>query len=150
VTEPLRLEFEVACPPNRAFELWTSRIDTWWPRDHTVSGRDGLEIVLERHVGGRIYERTPEGEEHDWGRITAWEPPTALRYSWHLGGDASQATEVELRFADAGGEATRIEITHAGWDVLGERADAWRERNRRGWETLLPHYHAAVEREGRG
>jgi uncharacterized protein YndB with AHSA1/START domain len=144
VTEPLRIGFDVACPASRAFDLWTSRIDTWWPRDHTVTGRDDLEIVLERRVGGRIYERTPDGQEHDWGRITAWEPPTALRYSWHLGGDPSQATEVEIRFADAGGEATRVEIAHAGWERLGERANAWRARNRRGWETLLPNYEAAV------
>ena len=113
--------------------------------DHTVTGLDDLEIVLERRVGGRIYERTPDGEEHDWGRVTAWEPPTALRYAWHLGGDLSQATRGRdpllgrRRRVDQGRDRAR------GWERLGARADAWRERNRKGWDTLLPHYDAAVE-----
>jgi hypothetical protein len=38
--EPLRLSFEVACEPARAFALWTERISSWWPADHTASGED--------------------------------------------------------------------------------------------------------------
>jgi hypothetical protein len=34
VTAPLRLEFDVPCSPDRAFDLWTSRIDLWWPPAH--------------------------------------------------------------------------------------------------------------------
>jgi hypothetical protein len=47
MTPPLRLSFEVDCPPEHAFSVWTASIGTWWPPDHTVSGRAG-EIVLER------------------------------------------------------------------------------------------------------
>ncbi|MFI7065170.1 hypothetical protein ACIBL3_29545 [Kribbella sp. NPDC050124] len=32
-------------------------------------------MVLERRLGGRIYERTQAGDEIDWGEITAWDPP---------------------------------------------------------------------------
>ena len=45
--EPIRLAFEVACPPDHAFEVWTGRIGTWWPSDHTVSEEPGLAVVLE-------------------------------------------------------------------------------------------------------
>ncbi len=38
-TAPLRVSFEVACSPERAFLVWTSRIGTWWPHDHTVTGQ---------------------------------------------------------------------------------------------------------------
>ena len=48
-------------------------------------------------VGGRIYERTPTGDEHDWGKVTAWEPPPRLAYLWHIGRDRAEATEVEIR-----------------------------------------------------
>jgi hypothetical protein len=144
VTSPLRITFEVACPAQHAFDMWTSRIGTWWPRDHTVSGQRDLLVVLESGVGGRIFERTSDGVEHDWGVVTVWEPPTRLGYLWHLGGDRSQATDVEIRFVALGRHDTRIEVEHRGWERLGERADAWRDRNRTGWETLLPHYAAAI------
>ena len=80
MTDPLRVSFDVACPPDRAFALWTGRIDTWWPADHTVTGGHDLTVVLEPGVGGRIFERTPEGVEHDWGEVTVWEPPGRLGY----------------------------------------------------------------------
>jgi uncharacterized protein YndB with AHSA1/START domain len=144
VTSPLRITFEVACPAQHAFDMWTSRIGTWWPSDHTVTGQRDLVVVLEGGVGGRIFERTGEGVEHDWGVVTLWEPPARLSYIWHLGGDRNQATDVEVRFVALGPRDTRIEVEHRGWERLGEMADAWRDRNRIGWETLLPHFAAAI------
>lgn len=59
--EAIRLSFEVACPAAHAFTTWTERTSTWWPPSHTVSTRDGLSVTFELRVGGRIFERTPEG-----------------------------------------------------------------------------------------
>jgi uncharacterized protein YndB with AHSA1/START domain len=144
VTDPLRFAFDVACPVAHAFTVWTAGIGTWWPADHSVSGEDGLRVVIEGREGGRIYERTAAGVEHDWGEITAWDPPTRLAYQWFLRADRADATDVEIRFLPLGEDRTRVEIEHAGWERLGERGDAWRERNQAGWSTLLPHYLAAV------
>jgi uncharacterized protein YndB with AHSA1/START domain len=148
VTDPLTLSFEVACPPERAFALWTDRIDTWWPSDHTVTGGPDLTVVLESGVGGRIFERTPDGVEHDWGEVTLWEPPDRLAYRWHLRRDRSDATEVSVRFEALGIDGTRVEIEHAGWERLGADAEAWRERNEHGWRTLVPHYVTATTIDG--
>ncbi len=142
--EPIRLAFEVACPPDHAFEVWTGRIGTWWPADHTVSGEPGLAVVLEPRRGGRIYERTAAGVEHDWGQVTVWEPPGRFAYLWHIGRDRADATEVEIRFVGRGGDATLVEIEHRGWEALGDEATSWRERNGGGWASLLPHYVAAA------
>jgi hypothetical protein len=95
-------------------------------------------------VGGRIYERTTAGAEHDWGEVTIWEPPQRLGYLWHLRRDRANATEVEIRFVVLAGERTRVEIEHRGWERLGADAEQWRDRNEGGWSTLLPHYVAAV------
>jgi uncharacterized protein YndB with AHSA1/START domain len=143
---PLRMSFDVACPVEHAFSVWTAGIGTWWPPDHTVTGQAGLVIVLESGVGGRIYERTPDGAEHDWGEVTQWKPPTQLAYLWHLGRDRSGATEVEIRFIAQGAAATRIEIEHRGWERLGSSGEQWRDRNRAGWQTLLPYFRAAITR----
>ena len=144
MTTPLRLSFEVTCSVEHAFTVWTSGIGAWWPRDHTVTGHDDLQVVLESGVGGRIFERTPDGAEHDWGEITVWEPPMRLAYRWHLRQDRVDATDVDIRFRPAGTATTRIEIEHHGWERLGARADAARDRNQVGWASLLPHYTAAA------
>jgi uncharacterized protein YndB with AHSA1/START domain len=144
MTEPLTLSFDVACPVEHAFDVWTARIGSWWPADHTVTGRTDLEVVLQSGVGGRIYERTPDGVEYDWGEVTIWEPPTLLGYLWHIGSDRAAATEVQIRFVAVGDGATRVEIEHRGWERLGEAADERRAQNRGGWQALLPRYRAAV------
>jgi hypothetical protein len=142
--EPIHIAFDVASPPGHAFEVWTSRISRWWPADHTVTGEAGLTVILEGRPGGRIFERSLDGTEHEWGEITVWEPPTRLAYLWHLRRDRVDATEVEIRFVDLGDETTRVEIEHRGWERLGTDGGSWRDRNEGGWATLLPHYRAAV------
>jgi uncharacterized protein YndB with AHSA1/START domain len=143
VIEPLRLSFDVGCPISHAFEVWTTKISRWWPADHTVSGEDGLLVVLEGRRGGRIFERTSTGVEFEWGEVTVWEPPTRLAYLWHLRSDRADATEVEITFVDQGNSTTRVEIEHRGWERLGAAGQTWRDANWAGWSTLIPHYLAA-------
>jgi uncharacterized protein YndB with AHSA1/START domain len=144
VIEPIRIEIDVAAPRLHAFEVWTTRISQWWPADHTVSAEPDLTVILEGRAGGRIFERTRDGVEHEWGEVTVWEPPTRLTYLWHLRRDRADATEVEIRFVDRGDATTRVEIEHRGWERLGSDAEWWRDRNLGGWSTLLPHYQAAA------
>lgn len=142
--EPIRLSFSVDCSVDQAFDAWATRIDQWWPRDHTVSTEADLTVVLEARPGGRLFERLANGVEHDWGSVTIWEPPTRLGYTWHLNQDRRDATEVEIRFVARGAMATQVEIEHRGWQRLGTHGPRSRERNGRGWATLLPHYVAAT------
>ncbi|MGN6793532.1 MAG: SRPBCC domain-containing protein [Streptosporangiaceae bacterium] len=141
----MRLWFVVGCWAAPAFRVWTSRMSTWWPPDHTVTGHPE-RVVLQGDVGGRIYERTADGAEHDWGEVTVWQPPSRLAYLWHLGIDRAIATEVDIRFVARGETATRIEIEHRGWERLGDAASSWREQNVAGWQSLLPHFRAAAEK----
>jgi len=138
--EPLMFSFEIACPQERAFDLWANRIETWWPSDHTVSGRDDVTVVLESGVGGRIFERTSEGLEHVWGEVTAWEPPRTLSYLWHIGSDRSDATSVTISFLPRGSAETTVLIEHDGWERLGARGEERRNRNSAGWQSLVVHY----------
>jgi hypothetical protein len=147
VIEPIRLTFEVACPAEHAFEIWTKRVAVWWPADHTVSGEEGALVVLEQRVGGRIYERTLNGTEHEWGEVTVWEPPRRFGYLWHLRVDRADATDVAIEFIDLGNARTRVEIEHSGWERLGARSEDWRNANIGGWSTLLPHYTRQAEKK---
>jgi uncharacterized protein YndB with AHSA1/START domain len=139
---PLVLSFSVACPPERAFTLWTAETSRWWPHGHSVSADPGLMVTFEPRTGGRIFERTPAGEEHDWGEVLAWEPPTRLSYLWHLRFDRADATEVEITF-EPDGAGTAVTIVHRGWERLGALGPERRERNARGWGGLLPHFERA-------
>jgi uncharacterized protein YndB with AHSA1/START domain len=141
--EPLELAFTVHTDPERAFRLWAAETSRWWPHGHSVSAQPGLTVTFEPHPGGRIYERTPEGVEHDWGEVVAWEPPHRLVYLWHLRFDRSDATEVEVTFTPQG-EHTEVAIVHRGWERLGAKGPERRERNRRGWAGVIERYRLAV------
>jgi hypothetical protein len=138
--EPLRMGFDVRCPAEHAFELWTQSPSSWWPIDHTVTAEPGLQVVFEGRVGGRIFERTPSGREVEWGEITVWEPPLRLCYRWYIRADRSDATEVEIRFNHRAADHTRVEIEHRGWERLGTRGPGWRDANQSGWNGVLPAY----------
>jgi len=144
VIEPLRISFEIECAPDHAFATWTRRTGSWWPPEHTVSHERGAEIVFEPRVGGRIFERTPDGTEIDWGEIVEWEPPRRLRYLWHIATDPEHATDVEIVFRELPDSTTRVEIEHGGWDRLGEIGQEWRDANQAGWDGVLPSYSEAA------
>jgi uncharacterized protein YndB with AHSA1/START domain len=143
--EPLRLSFVIRCPAAHAFEVWTTRLAKWWPRGHTASGDPDTLVVLEPRDGGRLYERTADGVEIDWGRITGWDPPRRLAYRWHIGLDASEATDVELTFVDLDDGSTRLDIVHAGWERLSADGPSRREANVSGWSAVLPAFTAAAQ-----
>jgi hypothetical protein len=146
VIEPLRLSFEVRCPAGHAFAVWTTRTSLWWPRSHTVTEAPGLVVVIEGRPGGRIFERTPEGSEHDWGEVTRWEPPWFLAYRWYLNATPAEATNVEITFTALDGSTTRVDIVHGGWERLGPGGPRRRDANRSGWNGVLPHFRAACDR----
>jgi hypothetical protein len=60
----------VACPAARAFEVFTREYARWWPfATHSIGEAETQTVAFEAGVGGRIYERTRAGVEHDWGRF---------------------------------------------------------------------------------
>ena len=140
--DAIELSFMVSCEPAHAFDVWTRRIGLWWPSSHSVSEDPELTVTIEPRVGGRIFERTTDGAEHDWGEVIAWEPPTRLVYRWHLRQDRADATEVEIAFGSAP-EGAEVRISHRGWDRLGAKGPDLQQRNRQGWAGMLPHYQRA-------
>lgn len=143
--EPLTYTFDVACSVGHAFDVWTSKIDSWWPANHTYSGEPDARVFLEREIGGRIFERTADGTEHEWGEVTVWDPPVKFGYLWRLRKQREDGTDVEITFTEVDADATRVEIVHSGWERLGADGPDWRTRNTGGWEGVLPHYIAAAD-----
>ncbi len=138
--EPIRISFVVECPPDHAFDTWTQRATSWWPPEHTASHEAGAQIVFEPRPGGRIFERTADGNEIDWGQVVEWDRPRRLRYLWRIATDAKNATDVEIAFTPMPEEATRVDVEHGGWDRLGDLGPDWRDANVAGWTGVLPAY----------
>ena len=145
MTDALTLDFEVRCDATHAFDVWTAHTSMWWPPDHTVSGGPKIEVTIEPCIGGRIFERTPDGTEHDWGEVTVWDPPRRLGYLWHIGQPRADATDVVITFEPTAEDLCRVSIVHTGWERLGARADVRRDRNHHGWDAVLPTFVAAAE-----
>ena len=135
----------VARPPEVAFRVFTEGLASWWPaRTHSVGHERVDTIVLEGHVGGRFYERLDDGTEHEWGKITTWDPPGRLAMTWHAGRGPETAQQLEIRFV-AEGDGTRVELEQTGWEVLGDEAETTRANYASGWTGVLAPYAEAVD-----
>jgi uncharacterized protein YndB with AHSA1/START domain len=138
---PLTKSISVSRTPEEAFRIYTEGIATWWPLDtHSPSGKPET-IVMETHEGGRLYERTTDDKEVEWGEILVWDPPHRLVHSWHLGRPI--ATEVELRFTPEG-DGTVVELIHRGWERHGEYAANLRASYDTGWDFVFGERYASA------
>jgi uncharacterized protein YndB with AHSA1/START domain len=139
------VEFTVEAEAEHAFDLWANRAELWWPKGHTMSGSDGCQIIFEGRSGGRVFERTPQGEEHEWGDVLDWEPPRRIRYLWHLFFDRSEATTVDVTFVPKGAR-TAVRIRQTGFELLGDAGVERRQRTGNAWAAITELYAEACGR----
>ena len=146
-TSPILRSVTVARSQADAFELFTAGISSWWPVSTHAIEEDAREVIFEGRVGGRIFERTPQGLESDWGRVLAWEPPQRVVYAWQPNRDRPDPTEIEVRFVAEAEDRTRVELEHRGWDRVGEIARVGRPRydSPNGWTMVLGAYASEAE-----
>lgn len=140
----VRKSLVVGATPERAFEVFTRELGSWWPlATHHIGKADAKDAVIEPFVGGRWFERGADGSECLWGRVLLWEPPRRLVLTWDINADwqadASVATQVEVRFTAEGGGTTRVDLEHRLLERFGARAGEMRGvfDSQGGWTGLL-------------
>lgn len=139
VSVPVVRAVHVRRTPEDTFRLFTERIGAWWPMEtHSVFGATA-SVALE---GREVVERSDSGQRSVWAEVTEIDPPRRLQLSWHPGTDPARATQVDVMFA-AADDGTRVELTHTGWEVLGERAEEARQSYDEGWAPVLERFAAA-------
>jgi uncharacterized protein YndB with AHSA1/START domain len=152
VLAPVVLEMVLTGPVERAFTVFTEGIGGWWPAAFTSSGDRLAAVVLEPHVGGRVFERDRDGRESDWGAVLDFQPGHSVTMTWGLG--LQHLTEVEVGFTGApieGGTGpqwgTSVRLEHRGWlpEQVGERE---KFAHPEGWARVLASYREAVESAG--
>lgn len=141
---PVLHSVEVKAPPARAFELFTAHMGKWWPKGKTLAPNPHADIVVEPHPGGRWFERDAEGNEIQWGRVLAWEPPERVLLGWQLNAqwryDPDFLTELELSFAALAGGGTRVTLEHRNLERFGADAEEYAGKLRGGWPTFAAHF----------
>lgn len=134
----VRRSITVARPVADTFRIFTAEIGRWWPFDggrFSWGGARYQQIAFEPWLGGRLYETFTDGEQFEIGRITAYEPPARIVYTWK-NPVWEAATDVEVRFTPEGG-GTRVEVVHSGFERIGPLAERARERYDSGWPRVL-------------
>lgn len=139
--EPVRCQVTVRCGAERAFEAFTAEMDRWWPKaTHAIEPERVRQVVVDGRPGGTIRQRMDDGTEYDWAVITAWDPPRQLGLSWNPSIRRTVSTDVEVLFVDRGDGTTLVELTHTGWERLGDDAHEIRESYDTDWPMVLGRY----------
>ena len=127
--------------PDRAFALFTGRMGDWWPKGKTIGANPHVAIVIEPHIDGRWYETDANGQEANWGKVLAWDPPLGCLLAWQLNSqwqyDPDCTTEVELTFAPAADGGTDVTLTHRNLERFGADADKQVASLSGGWPSLV-------------
>ncbi|MDQ4027648.1 MAG: SRPBCC domain-containing protein [Actinomycetota bacterium] len=153
--EPIRRTISVQSGPERAFELFTDDMGTWWPVElysRAVSEFKNEDVKVARlefqaRMGGSILEHMSDGRILPWAEVIVWRPPHRVVMAWRPHSAPELPTEIEVTFGprEAG---TEVVVEHRGWERLSER---FREQLYdiyvRGWPTTLECFAAAASRE---
>jgi uncharacterized protein YndB with AHSA1/START domain len=142
----IRKSVTVRVPVETAFRTFTAELGSWWPLASKSVGMDDAEtVIIEPGVGGRVYERSKDGEEHLWGDVLAWEPPVRFAFSWHPGRAPETAQEVDVRFTSVE-DGTGVDLEHRGWETLVGPDGEVPGHFDSGWDEALASYVALAER----
>lgn len=158
----LFIALRVAAPPERAFDAFTRDIGLWWQPNalfQFVPGKPGGagRLAFETGVGGRFTETFADGSVFEIGRITAWEPPARLAFTWRQASFApDQLTHVEVRFEPLS-DGTRVSVRHEGWETIPQAHAArhtfpdaiFLARHGQWWQTLLASLRARLSEHAR-
>jgi uncharacterized protein YndB with AHSA1/START domain len=130
-TAPVTSSIVVEASIERAFDVFTREMGSWWPSEHHILEADLAEMVFEPRAGGHIIDRGVDGSECRWSRVLAYEPPTRVVFSWDISmswqreTDPARASEIEVQFVAEAPERTRVELEHRHLERHGE-----------GWEKM--------------
>ena len=147
---PVRKSIRVNASQARAFDVFTSGLGRWWPRDHGIGKLPLQAAVMETRLGGRWYELAQDGTQTNVGKIIVWEPPKRFVMTWDINSrwkpDTTVSSEVEIRFIADGANATRVELEHRKFEQMGaEAGESMRKDVDGGWPGLLELFKKAAE-----
>ncbi len=149
----VRSEVVVEAPADRAFRVFTEKMETWWPATHHIGKSEFKSIVLDRRANGRWAEIGVDGSECDWGHVLVWDPPRRLVLAWQLTADwqfdQNFATEVEINFTPIAAGKTRVALEHRNLERFGMNEEAVRKSvgSDGGWPMIMQKFANAAAQQ---
>ena len=138
--EPIRRSIGVPWNQAAAFERFTSEFGSWWPTySHSIGGKRVKRLVFECRVGGLIYEEHHDGTRMLWGKVTVFDAPNRVAFTFHPSLEPSDAQLIDVRFV-AYGAGTRVELVSSGWERMGKRAQRAYGAYRMNWGATLDRF----------
>ena len=146
---PVSKSIRVNAAPSHAFEVFTSGLGRWWPRDKGIGKLPMKTAVMETRLGGRWYELSEDGSETPVGKIIVWDPPRRFVMTWDINSqwkpDTAVSSEVEVKFIPDG-NATRVELEHRKFEQMGiEAGESMRKDVDGGWPGMLERFRQQAE-----
>jgi uncharacterized protein YndB with AHSA1/START domain len=143
----IKKEFTVEASQQTAFEVFTQKMDLWWPRTHHIGSAEMTEMVVEPGVNGRWYSKHADGCEADIGYVLQYQPYDLFVLAWQINGDfkcdPELVTEVVTEFIPEGPTTTRIKFEHKDLHKLGNGKAV--ESMNEGWGTIMNLYKNVAE-----
>ncbi len=141
---PVRKSVIVRATPAHAFDVFTAKIDRWWPKTHGIGTSPIKESVIEPFVGGRWYTRCEDGSDAVVGHVLVWQPGVQLVMTWEVSAGwkpdtrVAFASEIDVRFVPEAADSTRVELEHRNFERMGAaEGETMRNAVDNGWPGLL-------------
>jgi uncharacterized protein YndB with AHSA1/START domain len=138
----IRKSIRVERSPEISFRVFVEAIGEWWPKGPSFNGKLLRDMIIEKRIGGRFFERYADGTEYEIGRITAFQRPALVGFTW-CAPIWERSTEVQVRFT-AEGSGTRVELEHSGWEQA-ENLTETRKNYDQGWDLILRQYQSHAD-----
>lgn len=111
-TAPIVRAVEVRATPQRLWTLLTQpeELVRWWPDVAELEPREGGRVRMVFEANSSVVN----------GRVTRFDPPTGLGFTWEREQSPGAPTQVEFTVSDLGGGRCRVEVVHSGWEAAPE------------------------------
>lgn len=143
-TASISHEIIVEAGAPATFDIFTRHLGDWWPLAYTFSGPAFAGAWIDAHAGGTWHEQNAAGELLPWGAVRIFQRVERLVLAFAIGpqrrpAPGHAASEVDIRFQDAGTGLTRVQVEHRDFDRHGDGATTVREGmdSPHGWPLIL-------------
>jgi uncharacterized protein YndB with AHSA1/START domain len=126
-------EVLIKAKKEKVFDTFVDDVGAWWGSPFLCTEKPS-DIIFEKHVGGRFYEKSGEnGEGWLWATVSAYIPNERVELRGPIGMSEPVSGVVSIEFQEEG-SSTTVKLTHwACGPITQDNQDSYSW----GWGELL-------------